>query len=144
MVKKALVGRKLTHSGTCTRKLGLRHQHIGQTYVKIQDAASYHCGDHTRDPASLYIAQSDCPGGSWNNIGYARICDDHVKLNMKTIYGIFHNRSELEEFVFQYCDPKFPDNVLPFLHLAALNAKMAWILQDRRYWRRRMRNLKSE
>ena len=134
MVKRALVGRKLTH-----RKLGSREaRHMGQqTYVNIEDAASYHCGDPTRDPASLYVAQSDCPGGAWNNIGYASICDDHVKFNMKTIYGIFHSRSETEEFIFQYCDPEFPDNALSFLHRAALNARLAWCLQRRRYWRRR-------
>lgn len=139
VVKKALVGRRLTHG-----KLGPRYRGIRQTYVKTQDAASYHCGDPTRDPASLYIAQSDCPGGSWNNIGYVRIYDDHVKLSMKTIYGIFHSRSELEEFIFQYCDPEFPDNVLLFLCRAALNARMAWNLQDRRYWRKRVRDLKPE
>jgi hypothetical protein len=139
VVKKALVGRKLT-----CEKLGPRHQHVSQTYVKIEDAATYHCGDSSLDPASLYIAQSNCPGGAWNNIGYAHIYDDHVKLNMKTIYGIFHSKSELEEFIFQYCDPEFPDNILSFLHRAALNARMAWNFQDRRYWRKRARNLKPE
>jgi hypothetical protein len=128
MIVEALVGRKLT-----SPSLGR------QTYVKVSRCTfSARTGDDRQSP-SLTIQQSGAPGGAWSSIGNALIHEDRVVLKLKTIHGIFYSKNEIEEFVFQFYNPGFPDNVSAFLQRAAINAEKTWSLLSRQTWGRHAR-----
>ena len=81
-----------------------------------------------------YVAE--CPGGAWSAYATIFVSNDKIIIDIKTIKGIVYQKFENQKFVFEICEPSFPDNVLEFLRKGAYYADRAYKINCKKSWHR--------
>lgn len=81
-----------------------------------------------------YVAE--CSGGAWSAYATIFVSNDKITIDIKTIKGIVYQKFENQKFVFEICEPSFPDNVLEFLRKGAYYANRAYKINREKSWHR--------
>jgi len=97
--------------------------------------------DSSRSWSSLLV--SECPGGSFHFFAKLFVGDAAIVFRCRTVCSIFHRTTEEESFVFEYCDPSFPDNFFEFVNRSAINSLKCYKLEHQRAWNRYRREHSS-
>ena len=105
-------------------------------YLLIDRALSQTKIDHELQG---YVAKA--PGGAWNKICSISIGVDSTVLELITVKNIISRKGYKDRLVFDHCDPKFPDNLVDLLELAARNASRAFDIANRRAWDHYLRKI---
>lgn len=93
----------------------------------------------SRNDQNCAMWVSKCPGGSYHFFAQLSVDGSGVTLRARTVWSIFRRTNHAESFLFEYCDPAFPDNLFEFVDRAATNALKCYQLDNTRSHARRRR-----
>jgi len=85
---------------------------------------------HTKN---MFIARAS--GGAWVYFGQLKVDVSSVTMGARTVESmVFGGKSPEEQFIFDICNPDYPNNVLDFAKKVAFNADRANKIRQRRTW----------
>lgn len=91
-----------------------------------------------RNESNLYVKAmiARASAGAWSMYATMDVQDSETTVSIKRSKGIIDGKHDMLTFVFEHCNPEFPDNLLNFLRKGAIRAQRAFdlmvIKRDRR------------
>lgn len=84
----------------------------------------------------IKVSVAPACGGAWYCHGDGHVHEDRVELKLQTISDIMSLKRPSATYIFEFCDPRFPDNMYEFFHRAAVNLRKAQSLKHECNWNR--------
>ena len=92
----------------------------------------------------LHLAVAPAPGGGYYSHGTGHVFEDRVEWTIQTVWEVLRIKTASDFYVFQFCDPAFPENMYDFLKRAAINFRRIDDLKHRLYWKRHSREFRKK
>lgn len=92
---------------------------------------------HNASTTYLKACIARAEGGAWSMYATLDVQNFHTTVSIKRVNGIINHKFDMADFVFEHCDPDFPDNLITFLRKGAIRAQRAFDIGSIKDHRRR-------